>query len=94
MNHSLGVVVIGAKIKRLGASLIGAKLLAYVGVDAKLEVTSPIVLALSMAPRRQAHILTLTPLNFGMIFTMRWTYGNFAKILYVHLIVKLGSKSC
>jgi hypothetical protein len=33
-----GVVVVGAKIKRLGASLIGAKLLAHVDVDAELEV--------------------------------------------------------
>jgi hypothetical protein len=39
MDFSLGAVVIGAKIKRLGASPIGAKLLAHVGVDAELAVT-------------------------------------------------------
>jgi hypothetical protein len=39
MDPPLSAVVIGAKIKRLGASPIGAKLLAHVGVDAELEVT-------------------------------------------------------
>jgi hypothetical protein len=39
MDPPLGAVVIGAKIKRLGASPIGAKLLVHVGVDAELEVT-------------------------------------------------------
>jgi hypothetical protein len=35
----LGAVVIGAKIKRPGTSLIGAKLLTHNGVDAELAVT-------------------------------------------------------
>jgi hypothetical protein len=39
MNPPLGAVVIGAKIKHLGASLIGTKLLAHVDVDAELTVT-------------------------------------------------------
>jgi hypothetical protein len=38
MDHSLDAVVIGAKIKCLGTSLIGAKLFAHDGVDAKLAV--------------------------------------------------------
>jgi hypothetical protein len=39
MDHPLGTVVIGIKIKPLGASPIGAKLLANDGVDAELAVT-------------------------------------------------------
>jgi hypothetical protein len=39
MDPPLGAIVIGANIKRLGASPIGAKLLAHVGVDAELAVT-------------------------------------------------------
>jgi hypothetical protein len=38
MDPQLGTVVIGAKIIRLGASQIGAKLRAHVGVDAELAV--------------------------------------------------------
>jgi hypothetical protein len=39
MDHPLGIVVIGTKIKPLGASPIGAKLLAHDDVDAELAVT-------------------------------------------------------
>jgi hypothetical protein len=39
MDPSLDAVVIGTKIKLLGASPIGTKLLAHVGVDAELAVT-------------------------------------------------------
>jgi hypothetical protein len=39
MNPPFDAVVIGAKIKRLDASPIGAKLLAHVGIDAELTVT-------------------------------------------------------
>jgi hypothetical protein len=39
MDHTLCAVVIDAKIKRLGASLIGVKLLAHVGVNTELAVT-------------------------------------------------------
>jgi hypothetical protein len=39
MDPHLGAVVIGAKIKRPGASPIGAKLLAHVDVDAELKMT-------------------------------------------------------
>jgi hypothetical protein len=39
MDPPLGAIVIGDKIKRLGASPIGVKLLAHVDVDAELVVT-------------------------------------------------------
>jgi hypothetical protein len=39
MDPPLGAVVIGAKIKRLSASLIGTKLLAHDDVDTELAVT-------------------------------------------------------
>jgi hypothetical protein len=82
MDPPLSAVVIGAKIKRLGASPIGAKLLTHVVIDAELAVTW------QLAQRQmywcqawcQGHwhhawcqynwcralILTLTPLNFNL----------------------------
>jgi hypothetical protein len=39
MDPPLSAVVIGAKIKRLGASPLGAKLLTHVVIDAELAVT-------------------------------------------------------
>jgi hypothetical protein len=39
VDPPLGAIVIGAKIKRLGASPIGIKLLAHIDVDAELAVT-------------------------------------------------------
>jgi hypothetical protein len=39
MDPPLGAVVIGAKIKQLGASPIGAKLLAHIDIDPELAVT-------------------------------------------------------
>jgi hypothetical protein len=39
MDHLLDAVVIGAKIKRLGANLIGVKLFAYVSIDADVALT-------------------------------------------------------
>jgi uncharacterized membrane protein len=45
-DSCLGAVVIGAKIKRLGANSIGAKLHAHVGIDAGVALMwQPTILA-------------------------------------------------
>jgi hypothetical protein len=76
MDHSFDAVVIGAKIKCLGASPIGAKLLAHVGVDAELVVTwQPAQRQLYW--RRRA-----------LIFTMRWTCWNLLSLKFYHNIDK------
>jgi hypothetical protein len=38
MDQQLGVVVIGAKITRLGASAFGANVLAHIGIDADVTL--------------------------------------------------------